>query len=104
MKQVKKGGKFTSAERKKLPSSAFGLPKERKYPMKKKVGGKLVASRSHAANAKARAEQEVKKGNLSTSEQDKIDRKANKILGKSGDKTMKSKKKTKTKPTKGGKY
>ena len=35
---------------------------------------------SHAANAKARAAQQVKAGNLSKKDQEKIDRKADRIL------------------------
>jgi hypothetical protein len=54
-----------------LKSSTFGLPGERKYPM---------PDESHARNAKARASQQVKKGNLSKSDEAKIDRKADKIL------------------------
>ena len=53
-----------------LKSSTFGLPEERKYPMPDK---------SHAANAKARASQQVHEGNLTKAEQAKIDRKADKI-------------------------
>lgn len=60
-----------AAERKKIPSSKFGLPGDRKYPM---------PDRAHASNAKARAEQQFKKGNLSGSEKAKIDRKANRVL------------------------
>jgi len=56
-----------------LPKKTFGLPGERKYPMPDK---------SHAQNAKARATQQVKKGNLSASSKAKIDAKANRILGK----------------------
>lgn len=59
--------------RNKLPKSDFGMPGERKYPMPDK---------SHAANAKARATQMVKKGKLSPSSKNKIDAKANKVLGK----------------------
>lgn len=66
--------KLTSAQRKKIPKSAFGLPGSKKYPMPDK---------SHAANAKARATQMVKKGKLSPASKAKIDAKANKILGKS---------------------
>jgi hypothetical protein len=53
------------------PKSEFGLPNERKYPMPDK---------SHARNAKARASQQAKKGNLTAAEKKKIDRKADKIL------------------------
>jgi hypothetical protein len=60
-------------DRDKLNESQFGLPDERKYPMPDK---------SHARNAKARASQQVKKGNLSKSDEAKIDRKADKVLNK----------------------
>ncbi len=53
------------------PKSDFGLPDERKYPMPDK---------SHARNAKARASQQEKKGNLTAAEKKKIDRKADTIL------------------------
>lgn len=65
--------KLKAKTRNKLPKSDFGMPGERKYPMPDK---------SHAANAKARATQMVKKGKLSESAKEKIDAKANKILGK----------------------
>ena len=64
--------KLTTAKRKSLSKSEFGMPGEKKYPM---------PDRSHAANAKARASQMVKKGKLSKSSEEKIDAKANKILG-----------------------
>ena len=64
--------KLTAAARKKLPAKSFGLPGSRSYPM---------PDRSHAANAKARASQQVSKGNLSKSAEKKIDAKANKVLG-----------------------
>ena len=69
--------KLTGKARKGLKSSTFGLPGSRKYPMPDK---------SHAANAKARASQQVKKGNLSKSAEARIDAKANRVLGKSGSK------------------
>jgi hypothetical protein len=62
---------LTEKQRDKLPDSKFGLPEEHKYPM---------PDESHARNAKARAAQQVKKGNLSKSEQTRIDRKADRIL------------------------
>jgi hypothetical protein len=55
------------------PKSDFGLPEERKYPM---------PDESHARNAKARASQQVKKGNLTKAEEQKLDRKADRILDK----------------------
>lgn len=65
--------KLSSKARKNLPGLKFGLPSKRKYPMPDKA---------HAANAKARASQQVRKGNLSSSAKARIDAKANAILGK----------------------
>lgn len=65
--------KLTSSARKKIPSSKFGLPGQKKYPMPDK---------SHAVNAKARATQMVNKGKLSPASAAKIKAKANNILGK----------------------
>lgn len=64
---------LTSKERRALPAKSFGMPDSKKYPMPDK---------SHAANAKARATQMVKKGKLSPSSKSKIDAKANAVLGK----------------------
>lgn len=64
--------KLTTKERKAIPTSKFAGP-GRSYP---------VEDRSHAANAKARATQQVKKGNLSESAAAKIRAKANRVLGK----------------------
>ena len=66
-------GELSTKERKSEPKSDFGLPEERKYPMPDK---------SHARNAKARASQQEKKGDLTSAEKAKIDRKADKILDK----------------------
>lgn len=63
--------KLTSAERKKMPKSEFGMPGKRAYPMPDKA---------HAANAKARASQAVNAGRMSKSTEAKIDAKANKKL------------------------
>lgn len=64
---------LTTKKRNAEPKSDFGLPEEHKYPMPDK---------SHAANAKARASQQVKKGNLTSAEKTKIDSKADRILDK----------------------
>lgn len=63
--------KLTAKRRKSMPASKFALSNARKYP---------VGDKSHAANAKARAEQQYKKGNLSKAKRNKVDRKANKKL------------------------
>jgi len=65
--------KLTTKKRNKLPKSAFGLPEEEKYPVKTIKNGKVVPSKSHAINAKARATQMAKKGKLSAAEKKKID-------------------------------
>jgi hypothetical protein len=62
---------LTAKRRNAMPASTFGLPSVRKYPMPDK---------GHAANAKARATQQVAAGNLSPGAKAKIDAKANKIL------------------------
>ena len=56
-----------------MKDSTFGLPEKRKYPMPDKP---------HAANAKARASQQLHEGNLSKTDKAKIDRKADTILNK----------------------
>lgn len=63
-------GLLTAKMRKKLPASEFGIPGTHSYPM---------PDRAHAANAKARAAQQVGK-TLTTAEKHHIDAKANRIL------------------------
>lgn len=63
--------KLTTKQRKQLPKSSFGLPATKSYPMPDK---------SHAANAKARAAQQVKAGNLTPAQKKQIDAKANAVL------------------------
>ena len=64
--------KLTTEARKRIPSSEFGEPSKRAYPM---------PDRAHAANAKARATQMVAKGKLSSGAAAKIRAKANRMLG-----------------------
>lgn len=63
---------LSAGKRKKLPKSDFGLPGKRAYPMPDK---------SHARNAKARASQQLRAGNLSSSEASRINAMADSILG-----------------------
>lgn len=63
---------LTTKRRNKLPAVAFGIPAKRAYPMPDKA---------HARNAKARAAQQANAGNLSADQHDKIDAKADRILG-----------------------
>jgi hypothetical protein len=79
----KTGPKMTAKRRKKLKKTTFGLPGQRKYPMD---------TRGRAANAKARATQQVKKGNLTPSQAAQIRAKANKVLGRGKKKTTTRKK------------
>lgn len=65
--------KLTTKQRKAMPKSEFGLPSTKQYPLN---------DRAHAANAKARATQQVKAGNLTPSQKKQIDAKANAVLGK----------------------
>lgn len=64
---------LTSRKRNSLAKSTFGLPGRRAYPMPDK---------SHAANAKARASQQYKAGHLTKNALERINAKANRILGK----------------------
>lgn len=64
--------KLTANMRKAIPKSEFAGP-DRSYP---------VPDKSHAANAKARASQAVNAGRMSKSTEEKIDAKANRVLGK----------------------
>lgn len=59
--------KLTSKERNALPSSAFAIPSQRKYP---------INDPSHARNAKARASEMENKGVISEKTKGKIDKKA----------------------------
>lgn len=68
-----------AAKRNKLAASEFGEPGKRKYPMPDKA---------HAANAKSRATQMVKRGKLSEGEKEKIDAKANRVLRIKGNRTL----------------
>lgn len=81
--------KLTTAQRKRIPKSKFGLKSKVKQGTASR-GAYPMPDRAHAANAKARASQMVKAGKLSASQKVTIDAKANKILGKG-----KTKRKTK---------
>ena len=68
--------RLNAKERNALPTSTFGMPAERKYPM---------PDASHAANAKARASQAANAGRISRATEKRIDAKANAVLGKGSD-------------------
>ena len=62
---------LSSSSRDRLHKSVFGLPAQRKYPM---------PDRAHAANAKARATQQYRRGNLTPAQYRAIFGKANWVL------------------------
>jgi hypothetical protein len=62
---------LTTKKRNNLPASKFALPAQRKYP---------IDTRARAGNAKARAQQQFEKGNLSESTRDRIFAAANHVL------------------------
>lgn len=64
--------KLTTQDRNSLPKGEFAGP-DRSYP---------VNDRSHAANAKARAQQQYDKGGISLKVLHDIDEKANEVLDK----------------------
>lgn len=63
--------KLKDDDRGKLSDSKFALPEERKYP---------IEDEAHARNAKARAAQQEKTGNLSAADHKKVDAKADHVL------------------------
>jgi hypothetical protein len=61
----------------------FGLPEKAQTPAAKKDSGNYpMPDKTHAANAKGRAKQQLKKGNLTKDQYQKIVRKADRVLGK----------------------
>ena len=64
--------KLSAKERSKLPRSDFALPGQRKYP---------VEDKGHAKAAKSRASEMEQKGRISKGTEQKIDRKADAVLG-----------------------
>jgi hypothetical protein len=65
--------KLKAATRNKLPSSVFGLPKQRKYPME---------DRTHQIKAEEFATKEEHAGKLSPAQAARIRAKAKRLLGK----------------------
>ena len=73
---------LSDKKRENLPSKDFGLPeKARTKDQKKESGNYPMPDAAHARNAKSRAAQQRKAGNLTKAEEERIDRKADKILG-----------------------
>ena len=73
---------LSDKKREDLPSKDFGLPeKARTKAQKKETGNYPMPDAAHARNAKSRAAQQRKAGNLTKAEEERIDRKADKVLG-----------------------
>jgi hypothetical protein len=64
--------KLTIKNRKSLSKKDFALPDQKRFP---------IEDEAHARNAKARAVQSEKAGNLSKSDKAKVDAKADTVLG-----------------------
>ena len=72
---------LSAKKRENLPTKDFGLPeKARTKDAKKESGNYPMPDKAHARNAKARAAQQRKAGRLTKQEQERIDRKADKII------------------------
>ena len=68
-------------DREKIPTKEFGLPEKARTDEEKKQSGNYpMPDKAHARSAKSRAAQAQKQGNLSKKDQERIDRKADKIL------------------------
>ena len=74
---------LTAKKRASMKSKDFGLPeKARTTDQKKDSGNYPMPDKAHARNAKSRAAQAQKAGNLSKKDEERVDRKADKILDK----------------------
>ena len=74
-------GELDAKKREKLPAKDFGLPeKARTKAAKKESGNYPMPDKAHARNAKARAAQQKRAGNLSKQQEERIDRKADRVL------------------------
>jgi hypothetical protein len=73
--------KLTPKKRTNLPAREFGLPeKARSDDAKKETGNYPMPDRGHAISAKRLSRRNLKEGNLTKEEFDRINRKADKIL------------------------
>ena len=72
---------LTAKKRASMKSKDFGLPeKARTTDQKKESGNYPMPDKAHARNAKARSAQQLKDGDLTRAEKERIDREADKIL------------------------
>lgn len=84
--KIPKMKKLTTAQRNSLPSSAFADPANRKYPVRVSslAGFSKSQDLAYAQAAKKRGAQQESMGNLSSSKQDSVERKAGGVLKKGG--------------------
>ena len=83
---------LSAKKREKLPAKDFGLPERAKTPKAKKESCNYpMPDAKHAKNAKARAAQQRKAGNLSKSEAERVERKADRVIEKEKGKKKKKK-------------
>jgi len=74
-------GELTAKQRAKLPAKEFGLPeKARTSDAKKETGNYPVPDKGHAISAKTRSKKQLKDGNLTKDEFERINRKADKVI------------------------
>ena len=74
--------KLSAKQRAELPSKDFGLPeKARSADAKKETGNYPMPDEGHAISAKRLARKQRKDGNLTKDEFERINRKADKVLG-----------------------
>jgi hypothetical protein len=73
--------KLDAKERAKLPAKDFGLPeKARSARARKESGNYPIPDEGHAISAKRFSAKELKEGNLTKDEFERINRKADKVL------------------------
>jgi hypothetical protein len=74
--------KLSAAKRAKLEPKDFGLPEKARTPEARKESGNYpMPDKGHAISAKGHAKREHEAGNLTKKEMERIDRKADKVLG-----------------------
>lgn len=83
--------RLTTAQRKRIPKGEYGLPVKAKKGVRGGAprGAYPMPDVAHARNAKARAQQQYERGNLSRAELLQIERKANRIIKAAGGKPAK---------------
>ena len=78
--------KLTPTQRAKLPARKFGLPEKARTPeARKETGNYPMPDRGHAISAKRLARKNRKDGNLTEDQLERIERKADKVIGSSSD-------------------